>query len=208
MRLICLFTATLLLLTISTPGQSAGPQPQPCTLTVSQAPVIRGIKLGMKTQDVLAIFPGSAEEPLNKAALEKVDNYPNFGAANLSIGIRQYPTPKGRFDGISNYRLVSLDSRLVQYAVEYDGLPYGPRWHRVDDFIAKMAEAFHLPSASEWVVDDYANYRKTLKCEGFRLEASILNSNGIFTVATPDPYKVIDDRRREFEEKIKREFKP
>jgi hypothetical protein len=93
--------------------------------------------------------------------------------------------------------------------VEYLPTPEGPTWHRIDDFIAKIAESFHLPPATDWIVDKNAQHRKTLWCDGFQLEASILNFRGSLTVSTIDPpYKTQQQRREAFEEKLRREFKP
>jgi hypothetical protein len=204
-------TAIIISLTMfSTYGQTQNPQPSnsACSLTVSRSPAIRGVKLGMKIEDVLAMFPGSAEDERIKSSIEKVDGFPNFGIGEIYITPAVYST-RDRYREILSYRLVALDGRIVMYNVEYSSPPDGPTWHRVDDFIARMAEAFDLPPAKDWIVDQNLRDRKTLKCDGFQLEASNSNYRGSLTVSTIDhPYKTKQLRREAFEEKIRREFKP
>lgn len=189
-------------------AQTAPPAIAPCTLNIAKAPAVRGVKLGMKIDEVLAMFPGSAEEVGVKASFDKADGYPKFGTVGISISPSQYST-KDRFAGISGFNFWFLDGRIAQYEVQYQLPPVGPKWNRVDDFIAKMAEAFQLPPVASWAGDQNDASRKSLKCDGFQLQASNLNFRGSLTVATVDtPYKIRQQRQTEFEEKIRREFKP
>lgn len=188
--------------------QTTSPPLSPCKLALAKAPAVRGVKLGMKIDEVLAMFPGSAENDGVKLSLEKADGYPKFGVVGMSIYPSQYST-KDRFAGIAGFNFWFLDGRMAQYEVEYQLPPSGPKWNRVDDFIAKMAEAFQLPPVSSWASDQNDTFRRSLKCDGFQLRASNLNFRGSLTVATPDtPYKIRQQRQEEFEEKTRREFKP
>ena len=188
--------------TQTTPGMS------PCTLAAAKAPAIRGVKLGMKIDDILALFPGSAENDEIKTAIAKADGYPNFGVVNIFVGPSEYST-KDRFAGIADFRFVFFDGRVDQYEVEYESLPGGPVWRRVDDWVTKLVEAFGLPAATDWTVDQNISSRKSLKCDGFQLQASNLNFRGNLTVSTLDPpYKKQQERRAAYEEKLRREFKP
>ena len=198
------------LIAISAYGQTQTTPPgvSPCTLAAAKAPAVRGVKLGMKIDDVLALFPGSAEQDGIKSSIGKADGYPNFGVVGISVNPSQYST-KDRFAGIAGFNFLFLDGRLAQYEVEYLYSPVGPTWPRVDDFIVKIAEAFQLPPAGTWAVDQNITAWKTLKCDGFQLQASNLNGNGSLTVSTTDqPFKTQQNRRAAFEEKARREFKP
>ena len=180
----------------------------PCTLAVAKAPAVRGVKLGMKIDDVLALFPGSAEKDEIKSTIAKADGYPNFGIVSIFVGPREYST-KDRFAGIADFRFVFFDGRVNQYEVEYESPPGGPAWRRVDDWVTKLADAFGLPAVTDWTVDQYIPSRKSLKCDGFELRASNLNFRGNLTVSTLDPpYKKQQERQAAFEEKMRREFKP
>jgi len=188
--------------------QTTPPAISPCTLAAAKAPAIRGVKLGMKIDDVLVLFPGSAENDEIKSAIAKADGYPNFGIVNIFVGPREYST-KDRFAGIADFRFVFFDGRVDQYEVEYESPPNGPAWRRVDDWVTKLVDAFGLPAATDWTVDQNISSRKSLKCDGFQLQASNLNFRGNLRVSTLDPpYKKQQERRAAYEEKLRREFKP
>lgn len=153
-------------------------------------------------------FPGSAEKDEIKSAIAKAEGYPNFGIVSIFVGPREYST-KDRFAGIADFRFVFFDGRVDQYEVEYESPPDGPTWRRVDDWVTKLVDAFALPAATDWTVDQNISSRKSLKCDGFQLQASNMNLRGNLTVSTLDPpYKKQQERRAAFEEKIRREFKP
>lgn len=180
----------------------------PCKLAVGQAPAIRGVKLGMKIEDVLAMFPGSAEKDQIKSEIGNIDGYPKFGLTSIYITPWEYST-KDRFAGIDDFRLVVLDARVVKYQVEYASPPNAPSWRNVSDFINKLADSFKLPPAINWDEDQNTPYQRKLRCDGFQLEASNLNLRGTLTVSTPESAsKKQQERRAAFEENLRREFKP
>lgn len=179
-----------------------------CTLKTSQAPAVRGIKLGMSVEEMLALFPGSAAEDGIKLAVSKADNSPHFGVVGIDIVPSRYST-KERFAGIGNYNFVFLDGRVAQYEVYYQGPPNGPTWRNIDDFIARIADAFQLPAAKDWTALAYNPLTKELKCDGFQLWASNATLNGRLMVATVDaPFKIQKERAAAFEEKARRAFRP
>jgi hypothetical protein len=189
-------------------GQPAPAQPSQCSLKLAQSPAVRGIKLGMKTADVLAMFPGSADQDGIRNALSKVEGYPHFGVISINISPSMYST-KERFSGIVDYSLLFVDGGVGEYRVQYIPPPSGPKWQRVDDFVTRVAEAYNLPSAASWAADSNINYEKTLKCDGFQVKASTLMYQGILTVSkTEAPWRIQLERRAAFEENIRREFKP
>jgi hypothetical protein len=204
-----LFALTIFLAAISAVyGQSAPTQPSQCSLKLAQAPAVRGIKLGMSAEDLLALFPGSAGEDGIRLSVAKADNYPNFGVVGIDITPNRYST-KERFAGISYFNFVFLDGRVAQSEVQYLPAPNGPTWRNVDDFIAKIADAFHVPAAQHWTGHEYNPSTKDLKCDGFQLRVSNVNLRGSLTVATFDaPFKVRQDRLAAFEEKARRDFRP
>jgi len=210
MKQLFLTVAVYTLTALSTYGQTptAPPTTSPCTLKIAQAPAVRGVKLGMKIDEVLALFPGSAENDGIKLSIRKPDDYPNLGVVGITVFPSQYST-KDRFAGIGGFNFLFLDGRIAEYEVGYQGPPGGPTWPRVDDFIAKLADTFGLPPATDWIANQNLSSHKTLKCDGFQLQASAAGSAGRLTVSTPDlPHKKQQERRATFEEKLRREFKP
>jgi len=162
----------------------------------------------MSAEDLLALFPGSAAEDGIRLSVAKADNYPNFGVVGIDITPNRYST-KERFAGISYFNFVFLDGRVAQYEVQYLPAPNGPTWRNVDDFIVKIADAFQVPAAPNWIAHQYNAATKDLKCDGFQLRVSNVNLRGSLTVATFDaPFKVRQDRLAAFEEKARRDFRP
>src|SRR5690242_2998343 len=119
-----------------TPIQPQAPaQPQntsKCSLTAAQAPAIRGIRLGMSTEEIVSIFPGSSQRPEIKMALESSEGYPNYGVARLYFQLLTYPTvAKDRFAGIDGISVTLFDGRVAELRVNYagrDSRPRGPLW--------------------------------------------------------------------------------
>jgi len=187
--------------------QTSPPVITPCTLNVAQAPVIRGVKLGMKIAEVLALFPGSAEKDEIKSKIVNVDGYPNFGVTEIFINPQDYST-RDRFAGVSSFYFVFLDGRVVQNQVGYQS---PPTWQRVDDFVAKLSDSFKLQPVTNWQTDKNRPGAKILKCDGFQLEARVSNGGGGagLTVSTSvPPYEKRQERWKAFDEKARREFKP
>jgi hypothetical protein len=190
----------LLWLTTNAVGQTATPQ---CSLTRERSPEIRGVRLGMTTDKLATIFP----EDENRASIEKavkeskrVDKYgdvrftlqPNKEAVN----------PK--FSGVNWISIEILDEHIASFQVSY----VGPEWNNVDEFISKVADAFHLPTASTWAPAN--EYQKSLKCDGFVVSAFVTkgSSNPIVSVGDTSTARVVSDRREAAKEKERQAFKP
>lgn len=189
-------------------AQSKSEQPpvSPCTLTLDQSPAIRDVRLGMAARELFALFPGSAEKDEIKAALKKADDYPHFSLTEFYIGPNDYAT-RDRFAGIHLYYFVLFDGRLIRFQVYYSVPPEAPRWSNLDDFIARVAEAFQLPPVTQWAKSRERS-GKSLKCDGFQIEAETLDTRGSLIVSIPDFDKKRQERQAAFDEKVRRAFKP
>ncbi len=197
-----------------TPAQPQAPvQPQSnskCSLTPAQAPAIRGIKLGMSTEEIVSLFPGSSQRPEIKKALESSEGYPNYGVARLGFQLLTYPTvAKDRFAGIDAVWVTLFDGRVAELRVNYAGLDSRPRgavWPNVDDFIAKLSEAYALPAARDWR-QGAQNY-KVLECDGLDIEATTPNGSASVSLRSTKSFDTSRERAAEVEEKIRKEFRP
>ena len=121
-------------LSISVSGQTqtgAGAVPA-CQLDLSHAPAVRGIKLAMKLDDVLVLFPGIEQDLTVKYAVENRVTYPNLGIFRFQVDPRAYPT-KDQFRGINQVSFSFLDDRLAHFYVEYASPPAAPAWPLLDD---------------------------------------------------------------------------
>jgi hypothetical protein len=160
----------------------------------------------MTTQELLSVFPGSSEDI--KRALDTSEGYPTFGVAKMGF---YTANDKDRFAGIQVINVVAFDGRLTEIMVGYHTYPRGPRWLKVDDFIAKLSEAFTLPSAGNWsLTGDTDHGPKSLTCSGWEIQASISNGEGAGTLSLRNSaYKaVVQERAAADAERKRREFKP
>src|SRR2546421_25329 len=194
---------------LSVYSQTPAPQTSlhPCTLTLAQAPSVRGVRLGMTVDEFLALFPGSNDDGQVKRALSQADGYPQFGKAFFGVTPANYAT-KDLFGGISFYTVQSFDRRIVQLNVIYEGFPNGPKWKNVDDLIQKFAESFHLPGAKDWLLEPSTSDRKGLACNGFQVWASTANDRSNLTFFHNDWIPTQKERLARYEEQKRSEFKP
>src|SRR5437588_12290684 len=95
-------------------GVSQTPQTSKCKLTLSQAS-IRGVKLGMTTDEVFALFPGAAEEPQNQSSLQRAAGFPSFGLAHLVVTPDRDAVNKNNFKGLESYFMTLFDGKVVQF---------------------------------------------------------------------------------------------
>jgi hypothetical protein len=125
------------------------------------APDIKGLRLGTTTEQVLALFPGSAEDAEVRAA-----QAPNkFGAFQLLIRPEKYGS-KEAFVDINQITFTLLDGRLLSFMAGYNG----PAWPHVDNFVKKLSEGTSLPPPDQW--DPYVgldSQLKIMKCADFEV---------------------------------------
>ena len=200
------------IVSIAVPTFSQTSNQSPCGLTINQSPTVRGIKLGMTAEQVFALFPESAERPENKNAMSAAESSPNYGVARLYFQLSQYPSSaRGKFAGIDSISTTLFDGRVTEVRVDYAGPnsypSRGPAWPSVDDFIAKLSEAFALPGAKDWL-QSVSQFSRTLKCGGFEIQASNLNRSGSISLRNNSYQETVNQRAAADEERRRREFKP
>ena len=201
-----LLPALFLLFAISIYGQTDNPPPQSCTLKLSQAPAVRGVKLGMTVDDLLALFPGSSDSGGIQHALSAADGYSNFGAAAFSISPSDWPN-KERYAGISHYYIRLFDRRIVAFDVNYESFPVGPRWKTADELIQRFSDSLHLPGSKDWIPDPNVT-GKRLKCDGFEVFVSSDSDRSVISFRNRSWVQTQRDRLAAFEDQKRREFKP
>jgi hypothetical protein len=131
-------------------------------LSVSQAPSIGGLRLGMTIEQALALFPGSKDDAQIRASLSRPIS--PFGTQTLVIKPGKYATNK--LDRVSQITLMFLDGRLFTLKAGYDG----PVWGHVDEFVAKFASETQLPGADSWeAFGGMESQLKTLKGRDFEI---------------------------------------
>jgi hypothetical protein len=201
-----LIAALMFLLPMVAVAQTASQQANDstCTAAMARSLTIRGIRLGMSTDELLALFPGASERADVKAIIEQSQQPPNFGAAGFGLGPGNSAT-KDRLEGVSWISITLFDDRVVGYAIQYTGWPTGPTWMKVDDWIAKLSETLGLPGPRDW--DQGSQTERLLACEGLELRANTING-GTLSVLSKEHIKIQAERVKAYQEKKQREFKP
>ena len=120
----------------------------------------------MTTDEVLAAFPGSKDDPEVRSFVSRPPS--NFGVSQLVIRPEKYQTkdnskPEG---GVTQITASLLDGRVSTLNFGYNG----PEWPHVDKFIEKLVGETNLPEVAQW--EAYAgqdNQLKTLTCADFSI---------------------------------------
>ena len=169
------------------------PPPKPtCNLTLAQAPVIRGLRLGMTGDELFAIFPANEREEFNRAQrLKSAELPPNYGFTLFQFIISSYAT-KDRFTGISSIDFGIFDKKVVFIRVYYSNTPEFDRMEQLMEIITRQ---FGLPEFKDWpgYVENLGN--PTLSCEGFMFQVDGPN-NFRTTLTDPSYKKIMEDRRK------------
>lgn len=194
--LIALFVGTASISTAQTGPRRA----EECKLTLSQAPMIRGIRLGTNVDQTLAIFPGAADDHALRARLSEV--YFGFQKAMLAPG--KYGS-KEKFEGVKSVYLGFLDGQLNFFSLTYDG----PEWNSSEQFASKVAEALSLPAVESW---RQAQGGTALACDGFAVTVTRGGGENGPSISLKnlqiDIDKIVRERAEEPKEKARRAFKP
>jgi hypothetical protein len=148
----------------TTTSSDSNQEKQPCSLKLPGAPVVNGLRLGMTTDELLALFPGSKNDAEVTASASGVTS---FGTATVVIRPERYQS-KENFPGIGQVTVRLADGRVYEFTVNYNG----PEYSHVDKFVAKFAASTGLPPTDQW--DAYVgmdNQMKTLTCADFEVRA-------------------------------------
>src|SRR5262249_30231648 len=195
---------TLVLLAMSAYSSAAGklaPQAA-CTLTEANSPNVHGIRLGLTTQQLLAFFPGKTETQNINDVLEGARAK---GLDTVPLGLEpESQSSKERFKGVGSLSVTLSKGRVVDFSAAY----YGASWTNLNEWITKLAEAYHLPGPPQWAPGPDETPNKVLKCNGFEVEAAIEGGGGSFRVRETAYIREIQDRANAEAEKRRREFKP
>lgn len=166
-------------------------------LTFSAAPDIKGLKLRMTTEEVLALFPGAKNDPQISAELSRPPR--PFGVGSLMIRPEKYES-KARYTEVSQITLTFLDGRVSKLHVGFNG----PEWSHVDKFVAKFVEGTDLPGVDQWAAYEGLDTQlKTLTCSDFELRVFAGGQGGTLNYVQMQDMKAdetLKERRRKARE--------
>jgi hypothetical protein len=209
-----LFTTTLTVTVLSQTQNQPEIAPA-CNLSVSQAPTIRGIRLGMKPDEWLKLFPGSAQDEKIKAILDRPAQYPGYGRNIITFAPASSQNqfsyiPREGFSGVGSVSLILFDNQIVSFGVVYapnyiNGTPY--IWDDVSQLIAIFSESFNIPQISAW--DKKSSQQAILQCPGFKLELGVSGGGATAQLSLKSDYEQIISQRAEADkQKGRAAFKP
>jgi hypothetical protein len=183
---------------------AGGPRAQSaCALTEANAPAVRTVKLGMGVDQLVALFPAGAKRREVREAVERARN--PAGNAPVTLVFNASADGGGeRFAGVDTVSATVHRGRVIAFSVFYAGTS----WSTVDEWVAKVAEAYGLPAASRWAAGPGETPNKVLACNGIEVEAAIQGGGSSISVRNRELLKGADERVNTGEEKKRREFKP
>lgn len=191
-----------------TEGRLATPAPIPiaresatqggaCTLKMAEAPAIKGLKLGMTVEQILALFPGSKQDSQLTTSLSTSTG--RFGNSTFVITPSKYGSA-ANYKEVSGLNFSMLDGHISNFTINYSG----PQWENVDQFIEKFNQGKNLPSSDHW--EPYAGMEtqmKTLTCDGFSIRIFAGGEGGNLNyvlVQDLEADKKLKDRRKKARE--------
>lgn len=171
-----------------------------CSLTREQAPEIRGIRLGMSTEQLLTLFPEDFNRERITDGVKASKNMESYGLGRFHLLPDNAANPK--LAGINSITVVMIDERVTSVTVDYGGV----EWKTIDQFVAKLSDGLRLPSSS-WERGDQSGH---WNCNGFSVEARFSRgtTQSWVTVRDTSTPRVIEDRREAAKEKAREAFKP
>src|SRR5262245_59751402 len=171
------------------------PQKPTCKLTLAQAPVIRGLRLGMTSDELFAIFPANEREEFDRVQnLKNAELPPNYRYTGFQFGLSKYAT-KDRFTGISSVSFELFDRKVVSIRAGYSNAPQFDRPGQLMEIITRQ---FGLPEFKDWPSNSEYTTEPSLSCDGFTFQVYAVNSDtGSFSITLIDPAykKIMEDRK-------------
>ena len=189
-----LFALALALTPTYAQAPSQPPAQSNCMLTV------RGIRLGMSLQQVLALLPNGSKRKETRDQIERAKT-----ASSETVYVAFDPTGDGeQFAGVDSISVGVHNGQVVDFTVSY----VGPTWRTIDEWVNKLAESFGLPNAKSWRAGPSENPNLMLSCKAVMIEAGIQGGGGSIRVRDTEHNKEMDRQKEAGEEKKRRDFKP
>jgi hypothetical protein len=156
-----------------------------CTLTLAQAPEIRGIRLGMSLEQALSVFPSLKRPPevivlpdggsITRDFLEPDE----VGVIRVRINTLdpKYSREATKLEGIGNFNFDFTDGRISYISVIYDTQA---KWSTPDEFAQKVSESLRIPSAWKKPIEYNRESERDMECDGFVITVRANRYTAIF----------------------------
>jgi hypothetical protein len=162
-----------------------------CTQKISEFPAVRGLKLNMTQSDVLKVYPLAV---------------PNN--SKDEIGVRTMSVLKSEIDNdelkrnLKSIGVELLDDKIKRIFIAYDK---SVKWVALPKFVESLTENFNIPM-NYWEIS--RSYYAEVTCDDFKLIALLDLGEATLVVQDKDSRKIIDQRKKDNEERKKKSFKP
>jgi hypothetical protein len=167
-----------------------------CKITLAQAPAIRGLRLGMTSDELFAIFPANEREQSDRAQkLKNAELHPHYGYASFQFDPSRYAT-RDRFTGILRFDFELFDKKVVYLSATYYNMPVLDRMGQVMEIITRQ---FGLPEFKAWpgYGESWEHWNSpSLSCDGFTFQAHGGGGFILITLIDPAYKKIADERKR------------
>lgn len=162
---------------------------EPCSVTIDQVPLIRGLRLGQAYEHLQKILP-------RRYILEEPDEY---GIRRVLLSPSLIISPES-LSGVESVSLVYFDDSLVRIEVRYArDVPWESNLH----FVAAIAKQLNLPREG-WRQRD-PSY---LICRGFVVEVAYATIMPTLRMVSSHFTDEVEKRKAEIEEKKRARFRP
>ena len=182
----------------------AAPVKAVCGLGVTDVPGVGAIRLRMTPEQVLALFPGSAQDPEVRSHLSQPAS--PLGVSSFAVKPSKYQS-KDKFAGVSQINFNLLDGRVSTFSIGYSG----PEWPHVDKFVEKVIEGTSLPAVEAWETYPGLDNLKILTCTDFEIRVFAGGEGGNLNyvlMSDLEAARTLKERRVKAREKLKQESKP
>lgn len=179
-----------------------------CTLTEANSPSVRGLKLGMSTQELMAVFPRSATRwAKDPRDIRDARDKAMAPSSSEPVSITFEPATdaaKDQFTGVDSVAVSLYKGRVMDFTLVY----VGAEWNNIDEWLAKVADTLKLPGSPQWVVGPSETPNKVLRCSGIEIEAAIQGGGSTIRIRNTDYLKGVEEQANTAKEKRRRDFKP
>ncbi|HLG17171.1 MAG TPA: hypothetical protein VJH03_22155 [Blastocatellia bacterium] len=173
-----------------------------CGMTATSSPAVRGVRLAMSLEQVVALFPGVNKRKETRASLEPAKT----AAASETVYLAFEPaidSTGDQFAGVSTVAVGLRNGRVVDFSVQY----VGPTWRTIDEWVEKLSETLKLPKAKRWAAGPNESPNRVLKCDGIEIEAAIQGGGASIRIRDTE-HQSDEEALVKAEKKQRREFKP
>lgn len=199
----CMILSLLMIPSYGQPGEPQPPSQSRCDLTEARTPSVRGVRLGMSLEQLLALFPGNARRKEMKEALLRAKETASDESVSLFFDPAMEANPD-RYGGVESISAGIYKGRVVDFTVTY----LGPTWRTIDEWVTRLSESFNLPGVQGWAAGPDENPNKILRCGELEIGAAIQGGGGSIRVRNTEYLKGASERARTEEERRRRAFKP